>query len=182
MRRNRRVGFYVADRPPSQERAVQRQPLPLQRSRRLLDDVLRGDHTLVIGAPILGELEAVRVETCGCATDRAVAVRTELEATAEVVTPGEIPRVCWDPDDDQILAIAVIGTVDALVTGDADLLPLGAMAASTSRPSPTWRFWRGAEKGGPPRAHYAHQCAHRSNGLHHACTSRDSNRFPTKPP
>jgi putative PIN family toxin of toxin-antitoxin system len=96
------------------------------RPRRLLDDVLRGDHTLIIGPAILGELEAVLVETCGWASDRAAAVRAELEAIAEVVTPVEIPRVCRDPDDDQILAIAVIGTVDALVTGDADLLALGA--------------------------------------------------------
>ena len=96
------------------------------RPRRLLDDVLRGDHTLVIGAAILGELEAVLVETCGWASDRAAAVRAELEAIAEVVTPVDVPRVCRDPDDDQILAIAVIGTVDALVTGDADLLALGA--------------------------------------------------------
>ena len=96
------------------------------RPRRLLDDVLRGDHTLVIGAAILGELEAVLVETCGWASDRAAAVRAELDAIAEVVTPVEVPRVCRDPDDDQILAIAVIGTVDALVTGDADLLALGA--------------------------------------------------------
>ena len=96
------------------------------RPRRLIDDVLRGDHTLVIGAAILGELEAVLVETCGWASDRAAAVRAELEAIAEVVTPVEVPRVCRDPDDDQILAIAVIGTVDALVTGDADLLALGA--------------------------------------------------------
>lgn len=95
------------------------------RPRRLLDDVLRGDHALVIGAAILGELEAVLVETCGWASDRAAAVRAELEAIAEVVTPVEIPRVCRDPDDDQILAIAVIGAVDALVTGDADLLALG---------------------------------------------------------
>ena len=96
------------------------------RPRRLLDDVLRGDPTLIIGPAILGELEAMLVETCGWASDRAAAARDELEAIAEVVTPVEIPRVCRDPDDDQILAIAVIGTVDALVTGDADLLALGA--------------------------------------------------------
>ncbi|MFZ0179356.1 MAG: putative toxin-antitoxin system toxin component, PIN family, partial [Candidatus Dormiibacterota bacterium] len=39
--------------------------------------------------------------------------------------PVEVPRVCRDPDDDQILAIAVVGAVDALVTGDGDLLALG---------------------------------------------------------
>ena len=96
------------------------------RPRRLLDDVIRGDHTLIMGPAILGELEAVLVETCGWASDRAAAVRAELEAIAEVVTPVEVPRVCRDPDDDQILAIAITGSADALVTGDADLLALGA--------------------------------------------------------
>jgi putative PIN family toxin of toxin-antitoxin system len=96
------------------------------RPRRLLDDVLRGDHTLIIGPAILGELEAVLVETCGWASDRAAAARAELEAIAEMVTPLEAPRVCRDPDDDRILAIAITGAADALVTGDADLLALGA--------------------------------------------------------
>ena len=98
------------------------------RPRRLLDDVLRGDHTLIIGPAILGELEAVLVETCGWASDRAAAERTELEAIAEVVTPVEVPRVCRDPDDDRIVAIAVNGSADALISGDADLLALGAHA------------------------------------------------------
>jgi uncharacterized protein len=95
------------------------------RPRRLLDDVLRGDHTLIIGPAILSELEAVLVDTCGWTRDRAAAVRAELEAIAEVVTPVEVQRVCRDPDDDQILAIAVSGAADALVTGDADLLAVG---------------------------------------------------------
>jgi uncharacterized protein len=95
------------------------------RPRRLFDDALRGDHTLIIAPAILGELEAVLVETCGWASDRAAAVRTELEVIAEVVTPGEVPRVCRDPDDDQILAISSSGAADALVTGDADLLAVG---------------------------------------------------------
>ena len=80
---------------------------------------------MIIGPAILGELEAVLVETCGWTRDRAAAVRAELEAIAEVVTPAEVPRVCRDPDDDQILAIAVIGAVDALVTRDSDLLARG---------------------------------------------------------
>ena len=98
------------------------------RPRRLLEDVLRGDHTLIVGPAILGELEAVLVETCGWARDRAAAVRAEFEAIAEVMTPVEVPRVCRDPDDDQIIAIAITGAADALVTGDADLLALGAYA------------------------------------------------------
>ena len=42
------------------------------------------------------------------------------------MTPVEVPRVCQDPDDDQILAIAMTGSADALVAGDSDLLALGA--------------------------------------------------------
>jgi predicted nucleic acid-binding protein len=42
------------------------------------------------------------------------------------MTPVDVPRVCRGPDDDQILAIAITGSADALVTGDADLLALGA--------------------------------------------------------
>jgi uncharacterized protein len=87
---------------------------------------LRGDNTLVVGVAVLGELEAVLVDTCGWASESSAAVRAELEAIAEVVTPVAVTRVCRDPDDDQILAIAVIGAVDALVTGDADLLALGS--------------------------------------------------------
>jgi hypothetical protein len=53
----------------------------------LLNDVLRGDHTLVIGVAILSELEAVLVEIYGWASDPAAAVRAELEAITDVVTP-----------------------------------------------------------------------------------------------
>jgi putative PIN family toxin of toxin-antitoxin system len=94
------------------------------RPRHLLDDVLRGDHALIVGPAILGELDAVLVETCGWASDRAAAARAEVEAIAEVVLPLAVPRVCRDPDDDQVLAIAVAGAADVLVTGDADLLAL----------------------------------------------------------
>lgn len=96
------------------------------RPRRLLDDVLRGDYKLIIGPAILVELEAVLMETCGWTSDRAAAVRAELEAIADVVTPVEVPRVSRDPDDDEILAIAVIGAADALDTRDGDLLALGS--------------------------------------------------------
>jgi putative PIN family toxin of toxin-antitoxin system len=95
------------------------------RPRRLLDDVLHGDHRTIIGPAILVELEAVLVDTCGWASDRAAAARAEFEAIAEVLMPRAVPRVCRDPDDDQVLAIAVAGAADVLVTGDADLLALG---------------------------------------------------------
>lgn len=94
------------------------------RPRRLLQAVLRGEHRLIIGSAILSELEAVLVEVCDWSSDRARAVCGELEALGEVVSPAEVPRLCRDPDDDEILAIASAGHASALVTGDADLLTL----------------------------------------------------------
>jgi predicted nucleic acid-binding protein len=35
-----------------------------------------------------------------------------------------VPAVSRDPDDDQVLAAAIRGTVEAIVTGDRDLLVL----------------------------------------------------------
>ncbi|MHB8325613.1 MAG: putative toxin-antitoxin system toxin component, PIN family [Candidatus Dormibacteria bacterium] len=42
----------------------------------------------------------------------------------DVVSPAEVPRLCRDPGDDEILAIASAGHASALVTGDVDLLTL----------------------------------------------------------
>lgn len=51
-----------------------------------------------------------------------------MEDIAEVVTPLSRPSVSRDPDDDEVLAVADWGKVDAVVTGDKDLLVLGHYA------------------------------------------------------
>jgi putative PIN family toxin of toxin-antitoxin system len=48
---------------------------------------------------------------------------------AEVVESDRVPKVCRDPDDDQILACAAHGQADFLVTEDHDLLDLATYRA-----------------------------------------------------
>ncbi len=60
-------------------------------------------------------------------SQEAATMRTDLLRTfMETVHPAPLPRpVCRDPDDDLVLATAVSGTCDCIVTGDNDLLVLG---------------------------------------------------------
>jgi putative PIN family toxin of toxin-antitoxin system len=49
----------------------------------------------------------------------------ELRALAEVIVAAPLAQpVCRDPDDDAVLACAVSGRADCIVSGDADLLVL----------------------------------------------------------
>jgi len=48
-----------------------------------------------------------------------------VSALGEVVDlPESVPRICRDPDDDWMIACAVVGEADAIVSGDHDLLVL----------------------------------------------------------
>lgn len=40
----------------------------------------------------------------------------------EVIEPPETPRICRDPDDDKVIAAAIYGLADFIVTVDQDLL------------------------------------------------------------
>ncbi len=75
---------------------------------------------------MLDELEDVLAEKFEFSRDAARATRSEIESLADVVEPDVVPKVCRDPDDDQVLAAAVTAEVDAIVTGDEDLLSLGS--------------------------------------------------------
>lgn len=46
----------------------------------------------------------------------------------ELVEPAVIPPTSRDPDDDAVLACAVAAHADFIVSGDADLLVLGAFS------------------------------------------------------
>lgn len=98
----------------------------------LLRKAQEGRFTLITSLPMLDELEGVLTrdtraqERYGYTPDAAIAYRTLLESQAVLVKPAvPFPQVSRDPDDDLIVATAVVGNADLLVTGDSDLLCLG---------------------------------------------------------
>ena len=93
-------------------------------SRILLIQATRGEVDLVTSPALLDELEDVLVEKFEFSREAARATRSEVESLADIVEAVNVPRICRDPDDDQVLATAVLGIVDAIVTGDEDLLVL----------------------------------------------------------
>jgi len=49
----------------------------------------------------------------------------DVQTLAEVIAPAPLATpVCRDLDDDEVLAVALAGRVDMIVSGDADLLDL----------------------------------------------------------
>lgn len=56
-------------------------------------------------------------------------VPASFEARMQVVDPFPLdPPVCRDPDDDWVLATAVAGECECVITGDRDLLDLDEFA------------------------------------------------------
>ena len=108
------VSYLIAHRPPIAD---------------VIDvHLARGDFTLVTSPALLAELDRVLqyprlhryydVET----RIRFVAL---IAALAEIVDlPEDVPRICRDPADDWVIACAVIGDADVIVSGDRDLLDL----------------------------------------------------------
>lgn len=89
-------------------------------------DEAAGDCVIIWSEPLRQELETVlaRRHKSGPATQAALAAFIDL---CEFVEPARLPkRVCRDKNDDVVLATAVTGMADAIVTGDDDLLTLNS--------------------------------------------------------
>jgi putative PIN family toxin of toxin-antitoxin system len=98
----------------------------------LLEHVRAGTLAMVSSPALLAEL----ADVIGRAKFDAILVRSktsreqalaEVRQLAEVVEPPPLPQpVCRDPDDDEVLALALAAQVDLIVSGDDDLLVLQA--------------------------------------------------------
>lgn len=74
----------------------------------------------VIGRP---KFDAILTRT-NTSRERSMA---EVRSLAEVVDPPPLPQpVCRDPDDDEVLALAIAAKVELIVSGDNDLLSLSS--------------------------------------------------------
>jgi putative PIN family toxin of toxin-antitoxin system len=78
----------------------------------------------ISSAYILSEVEVVLVEKLKLTKQKAKAAARLLGRQSVIVSPNKIDKICRDPFDDYVLAAAVAGKADYLVTADKDLLVL----------------------------------------------------------
>ena len=101
-------------------------------TRGLAADVLRvvlAEHELLVPTVVLAEVERVLLHKFKVRVDDWRLVRQVLESQTSVPPPAaplDVP--VRDPDDAWVLASAVAGGADLLITGDADLLSIAAQA------------------------------------------------------
>lgn len=94
--------------------------------RQLLETALTGDLDLVTSQPLLAELETVLTRKFEFPSLMTASIRAELEALSEVVEPIQIERVTRAVADEVVLATAVAGAAEVVVTGDKELLGMGS--------------------------------------------------------
>ena len=83
------------------------------------------NHTIVASDFILDELKEKLVNKFKYSTDTADQAVALFRSRMELVSPDALSvPVSRDPDDDNILAAALTGNCDYIVTGDKDLLVL----------------------------------------------------------
>lgn len=118
-------------------------------TRGLCADVLRAvlaEHDLVLGEVIIGELRRVLKQKLRLPVERLQSVEEVLAGFDVIPKPAKpSPVAVRDPADRWILATAVAGDADVLVTGDADLLAVRAEAPlPILDPRAFWGLLRGA--------------------------------------
>ena len=83
------------------------------------------NHTIVVSDFILDELKEKLLNKFNYSNDTADQAVALFRSRMEFILPEDLSSpVCRDPDDDNILAAALTGNCDFIVTGDKDLLIL----------------------------------------------------------
>ncbi|MFO8073653.1 MAG: putative toxin-antitoxin system toxin component, PIN family [Polyangia bacterium] len=96
--------------------------------RAVLGRCIRGQDLLVTCSALVAEIEAVLARPrFGFFEREARMITSELLQIADRAEPGLVPAViAEDPDDDVVLACAVKGRADVIVSGDHHLKALGS--------------------------------------------------------
>lgn len=99
-------------------------------------------HDLVTSEALLKELYGVLIRKARCPSEQALRAVALLARHMAVLDPEPLQeRVCRDPDDDAVLAAALAGKCDCIVTGDKDLLDLERFEGiPIISPSAFWRY------------------------------------------
>lgn len=96
----------------------------------ILDAALEDEIELVTSPALLVEVADVlarpRLQKYVTLEEADEFVAELMKETTFVVDPVDLERVCRDPDDDYLVALARATRADVLVTGDDDLLSLDA--------------------------------------------------------
>jgi putative PIN family toxin of toxin-antitoxin system len=100
----------------------------------LIDHHLAQEDFVLLTAPaLLEELDHVlnypKLQHYYTEAKRKRFVALVLALAEGVDLPEEIPRIGRDPDDDRVIACAVAGKADVIVSGDGDLLALEQVGA-----------------------------------------------------
>ena len=119
-------------------------------ARGLSSDVYRfvlAEHDLVISKTVLYEFDRILADKFG-APKAMVAEFVEELSLHEVISASDIPshlNVIRDPDDRVVVAEAILGSADRLITGDKDILNVSDQIPELIAQTPR-EFWESVRK------------------------------------
>jgi putative PIN family toxin of toxin-antitoxin system len=92
----------------------------------ILNLALQGTVEIYTSQPMIEELRGVLREKFHWSADRVDDVTERLLCFCHLIDPGETLQVCRDPDDDRFLECSLAAGAEVIVSGDRNLLDLGA--------------------------------------------------------